>query len=187
MLFGFPSYDVVWVSILWCCLVFNLIMMFGFLSYDVWVSILWCCLVFNLIMMCGFLDAVASEFTCNKWDRKRVYMAIYIYVQCNMEPGANDLHSAVGISSLLFWTVGSCSCQPSNSTVQSVPCQNSNTQETRQCRRVNHDQNQKALSLFCAEMRRIAFSGLAIMRHLTDRDSTKLTLGSDSDAHSAED
>ena len=162
MLFGFPSYDVVWVSILWC-------------------------LGFHLMMMFGFLDAVASEFTWNKWDRKRVYMAIYIYVQCNMGPGANDLHSAVGISSLIFWTVGSCSCQSSNSTVQSVPCQNSNTQETRQCRRVNHDQNQKALSLLCAEMRGIAFSGLAIRRHLTDRDSTKLTLESDSDAHSAED
>jgi hypothetical protein len=164
-----------------------LMTLFRFQFHNVWISILWCCLVFSRIMMFGFLDAAASEFTCNEWERKRMYMAIYIYVQCNMGPRANVLHSAVGISSSLFWTVGSCSCQSSNSTVQSVPCQNSNTQETRQCRRVNHDQNPKALSLMCAEVRRIAFSGLAVRRHLTDRDSMKLTLESVSDAHSAED
>jgi len=81
--------------------------------------------------------------------------------------------------------VGLWSCQSSNSTVQSVPCQYNNTWQTRQCGRSNHNQNQ-VLSLLCAELHRIALSSVATRMHLTNRDSTKLTSESDSDAHLAE-
>jgi hypothetical protein len=66
--------------------------MFGFPSYKV-------VTVFDLIMMFGFLDAVASEFIYSEWERKAMYMAVYISVPRNMGPGANLLHSAVRISS----------------------------------------------------------------------------------------
>jgi hypothetical protein len=49
-------------------------------------------------MIFGFLDAVANEFIRNEWDRRGMYMAIYIYVQCSMGPGAN-VHSAARKSS----------------------------------------------------------------------------------------
>jgi len=50
-------------------------------------------------MVFGFLDAVASEFIYSEWERKAMYMAVYISVPRNMGPGANLLHSAVRISS----------------------------------------------------------------------------------------
>jgi hypothetical protein len=74
---------------------------------------------FSLIMMFGFLvvlaylGAVGNEFICNQWERKGMHTDIYFYVQCNMGPEANVLHSPIRIASWLFLNVGSCLCPSS--------------------------------------------------------------------------
>jgi hypothetical protein len=54
------------------------------------------------MVVLAYLDAVAFEFICNQWERKRMHTDIYFYVQCRVVPEASVLLSPVGISSKLF-------------------------------------------------------------------------------------